>query len=144
MASNVAIIYSQSQKVIRRIIVSDTDRELNAALQGAVVPGEGLMFLPKEEYNTLNAITLRQRVAQEIGVASSDRVVEVDQGNRVVAVFHGDPTIDKPLRNKNNTLEIHKDATIGDVKVGTDFPAKAPMEPSTPQELAATSQIINP
>lgn len=123
----VAVVYAVVSKTIRRIVVSD-ENDLHVAL----VQGEALLEVPFKWYSQSNAQDLHDYVSSVIGPPEHDcRCVEVDKSGKVVAVYAADPAIDKPLYSPEFTVELSKDATIGDIKGGDGkFPPKPP--PSQP------------
>lgn len=140
MATKIAIIYGQQSKVIRRVLVCDTDKELEAVSK--TIPGESLMLLDRTEYDQLDGLQLKLRVAQDIGNPIEDRVVEIDSNGKVIGVYKADPLIDKPIFHKDNILEYHKDAIVGDQKVNGSFPTKPAMEPTTPEEAIGKDTVF--
>lgn len=116
--NSAVVVYAQGSRTIRRVIVSDEDATVKAAL----VPGEALLVVPFTTYTQSNAADLRDFVAQQIGPPTHNcRCVEVDRTGTVVAVYHADPAIDSPIA-LGNTMELHDTAAVGDVKQLGAFP----------------------
>lgn len=116
----VTVVYAEGSKQIRRIIVSDVE------VSPALVPGEAALDVPFKTYSEADHGQFAAYVESQIGAPTKDvRCVEVDLSGKVVAVYAADPDLDRPVLDQRHTLELHKDADIGDVK-GHDgkFPRK--------------------
>lgn len=123
----VTVVYAIGSRQIRRVIVSDAD------VEPAMVDGEAALTVPFKEYVLLNADEVRQYVEAQIGPPIKDtRCVEVDRSGKVVAVYAADPDIDRPVFDARNTLELHKDAAVGEVK-GHD--GKFPVRPAIADDV---------
>lgn len=117
----VHLIYGANSKVLRRIIL-----DLPAGVDPAVVGGEALLIMPRQSYDAMDHIQLRDFMKQQVGAPLHDgRIVELSPAGQVVAVFSGDPDIDKPFDNKN-TLEVGT-AGVGDVKLNGVFVSTRPV-----------------
>lgn len=133
-----AVVYATESRVIRRVIIADTDEELQRATSGGIAAGEALLLVPSAEAPGPGA--LRTAVEQRIGAPTqSDRVVERDATGKVVAVWRGDPSLDSP--RAGNFCELHDKADIGDIRLPDGTYQTDPLRLVTPEQEAANRLV---
>lgn len=113
-----AIVYSQTEGVTRRIIIPDSDAELNAKF--ILMPGEAMLVLARDQLSADKRVT-NGRIQAITGKApSSDRCVFVNDAGAVVAVHYCDPSIDSPPPG-TKFAAFHETAVVGDVWENNNF-----------------------
>lgn len=135
----VVVVYAAGSKLVRRVYVSDTKKEISDVVR--LAPGENALAVPFEQYTKLNATQIAAWVADQVGPPEHDgRCVEVDGDGKVVAVLAADPALDKPIKDKNNTLEVHGWAEVGDQKLNGIFPPKPVPVDDGPDDAQAMAE----
>ena len=90
MATRYGIVYATSSKALRRIILTDNDATLIAALAG---PGETFLLANRVDGYSLDAA--KNAIKQATGVKSPNLECAVlDKDNKVTAIILADPTLD--------------------------------------------------
>lgn len=89
-ATQVGLVYSTRQKIVRRVIVPDSDAALD--LPGWIGAGETLIRMPLQTYQAMGSPADRDAwLASQIGPpVGTDRVVILDGRNDVVAITRAD------------------------------------------------------
>lgn len=115
-ATYVGIVVSTRQKTVRRIIVPDTDAELQQP--GIVEAGETLLLMPMAIYQSLTDISqVDQWLVGEIGAGLSGRCVILDGRDIVQYIIYADPSIlseTKGLPRGWTLLETDTPCVVGD------------------------------
>lgn len=111
--TQVGVVYSAAQQIIRRVIVPDSDSQL-AAFQQLMMPGEAWNTIPLASYNKL---TSPQAIHDFLGLTGqpgvTDRCVVVNSAGLVTLSCCADPGIDAP-----NGVMLNTDhATVGNFLV---------------------------
>lgn len=119
-ATKVVVVYATVSKILRRIVLADSDDELVGAV--ALMPGESSYPMDIADYVACSsAVEFHAEMARRVGEPEHGRCVEVDMDGRVVGAFYGDPELDGPTLHRSHSVESHKTAEVGDVKYGEDF-----------------------
>lgn len=90
--TQVGIVYSTSLRTIRRVIIPDSDSQLNDSR--LLLNGEGLYKMPLASYNAAGGMEgLQTALAGQVGPAGNDLCSVCNGQNQVVEVVRADSSI---------------------------------------------------
>lgn len=112
--TKVGVVYSKTQKVVRRIIMNDTDDSYIDTHKNYInLGGEGWLDIPLDVFNQLISTgTFDSYLENIIGKATSDICAVIDGNDMAVLKIHADPIIDE---HPDGVLIQDENAVMGEI-----------------------------
>ena len=121
-ASTFAVVYGTQSQACRRVIVADSDAEVQA-VKNRLQPGESVLFLNHADHPVDKRIrACAPAIAAAIGATNSIFPMRsvIVQGGVVQVALMADPAIDT-VKHAGASLVQHDTANVGDIWTGQVF-----------------------